>query len=723
MSDQPAYKNPALSFEERVDDLIARMTLEEKISQMAHRAPAIERLGIPMYNWWNECLHGVGRAGIATVFPQAIGMAATWNVDLIHEVATVIADEGRAKHHQAIREGNRGQYHGVTFWTPNINIFRDPRWGRGQETYGECPYLTARLGVAFVKGLQGDDPKYLKAVATPKHYAVHSGPEHDRHHFDVDVCERDLRDTYLPAFKATVQEGGAYSVMSAYQRFRSEPCSSSSLLLQAILRDEWGFDGYVVSDCGAIRDIFAHHKVVKTGEEAAARAVKAGCDLNCGEVYPMLLSAVEQCLINEATIDRAVKQLFLARFKLGMFDPPEMVHYAQIPFEVNDCPKHRNLALRTARESIVLLKNDGLLPLDKTQIKTVAVIGPNADSVGVLLGNYNGIPSQPVTPLAGIRRKVEPDGDVLYVKGCNITTKIHHDSGRDYNEQFASAIDIARRADVVIMVMGLSQALEGEEGQREGVEPGMSSQADRQGLDLPAVQEELLKTIHNVGKPIVLVLMNGSAVSVNWADQHVPAIVEAWYPGQAGGAALADVLFGDYSPAGRLPVTFYKSIEQLPPFKDYDMAKGRTYRYFTDEPLYAFGHGLSYTQFTYSDLQITPQQPQTGEAVTVSVTVKNTGQCAGDEVMQLYLRDVEASGLVPVRQLAGFNRIHLQPGAEQTVHLTLKPEQFSLVTESGQRIVEPGLFEVAVGGGQPGYDEGVLVGQIQVVGEPLTLDP
>ncbi|MBN1201990.1 MAG: glycoside hydrolase family 3 C-terminal domain-containing protein [Anaerolineae bacterium] len=725
MSDQPAYKNPALSFEERINDLIAQMTLEEKISQMVHQAPAIERLDIPAYNWWNECLHGVGRAGIATVFPQAIGMAATWNADLIHEVATAISDEGRAKHHQALRDGNHGQqYHGLTFWTPNINIFRDPRWGRGQETYGECPYLTAWLGVAFVKGLQGDDPKYLKAIATPKHYAVHSGPEHDRHHFDIDVSERDLRDTYLPAFKATVQEGAAYSVMSAYQRFRGEPCSSSTLLLQEILRDEWGFEGYVVSDCGAIYDIFENHKVVKTPEEAAARAVKAGCELNCGGIYPMLLDAVEQGLIDEATIDQALKRLFMARFKLGMFDPPDMVPYAQIPHEVNDSSKHRELALRTAREAMVLLKNDGLLPLDKSQLKTIAVIGPNADSVEVMLGNYNGIPAQPVTPLAGIRKKVEPDVDVLYVKGCNITSKIQADRGHGYNEQFASAVEIARRADVVIMVMGLSQVLEGEEGQREGVEAGMSSQGDRRGLDLPSVQEELLKMIHGVGKPVVLVLINGSAISVNWADQHVPTIIEAWYPGQAGGTALADVLFGDYNPAGRLPITFYKSVEQLPPFTDYDMAKGRTYRYFTDEALYAFGHGLSYTQFAYSDLQITPQQPRTSASVEVAVTVKNTGDRAGDEVVQLYMRDVEASALVPVRQLAGFDRIHLPPGTAQTVRFTLKPEQFSLVTDSGQRLIEPGLFEIVVGGHQPGADDaGLLVGQVEVIGESLILEP
>ncbi|MBI5928766.1 MAG: glycoside hydrolase family 3 C-terminal domain-containing protein [Chloroflexi bacterium] len=713
------YKNPDLPFEERVVDLVSRMTLDEKISQMVHHAPAIERLGIPAYNWWNECLHGVGRAGIATIFPQAIGIASTWNVDLMHTIAVAISDEGRAKYHQAIREGFHGQYHGLTFWTPNINIFRDPRWGRGQETYGECPYLTSRLGVAMVKGLQGDNPKYLKTVATPKHYAVHSGPEHARHHFDVDVPERDLWDTYLPAFKATVQEGQAYSVMSAYQRFRGEPCSSSTLLLQDILRDEWGFEGFVVSDCGAIRDIFENHRVVDTAEEAAARAVIAGCELNCGETYMMLKGALEQNLIDEATIDRAVRLLFLARFKLGMFDPPECVPFAQIPYEVNDSPLHRDLALQTARESMILLKNDGLLPLDKSQLKTIAVIGPNADSIDALLGNYSGIPAQPITPLAGIRKKVEPDVEVLYVKGCNVVNLILEIRDRNYNEQFSSALTVARRADVVVMVMGLSQALEGENGQMENVGDGQKSQGDRQGLDLPTVQEELLKAVHALGKPVVLVLMNGSPISVNWADEHIPAIVEAWYPGQAGGTALADVLFGDYNPAGRLPITFYKSDAQLPPIEDYEMAKGRTYRYFKGEPLYPFGHGLSYTTFTYHDLQL-PHELQIGQPLDVQVTVQNVGDWAGDEVVQLYLRHLESSGVVPIHQLAGFARVPLQPGQSQTLYFTLRPEQFSFVTEDGRRFIEPGRFSIIVGGGQPGYSS-TLSGDIELMGEVVEI--
>ena len=694
-SSAPAYQDPSLPVETRVDDLIARMTLEEKASQMIHAAPAIPRLGVPEYNWWNECLHGVGRAGIATVFPQAIGLAATWNTDLMHRVAVAISDEARAKHHEALRNGNREQYYGLTFWSPNINIFRDPRWGRGQETYGEDPYLTARMGVAFVKGLQGDDPKYLKLVATPKHYAVHSGPEHERHHFDANVSDRDLRMTYLPAFEATIREGKAFSIMGAYQRFRGDPCCASPLLLQHILRDEWGFEGYVVSDCGAIADIYRHHKVVGTAAEAAALAVKAGCDLECGAVYPALVEAVRKGLIDETTIDRSLKRLFTARFRLGMFDPPAMVPYAQIPYTVNDCDEHKALALEAARQSIVLLKNDGLLPLHK-DLKSIAVIGPNADWVEVLLGNYNGTPSKAVTPLEGIRAAVSAATEVAYARGCGVTGPS--------KAGFDEAIARARAADVAILVLGLSQAVEGEEGQQEGVEAGQRSQGDRAGLDLPGVQEDLLKAVTATGTPVVLVLLNGSAISINWADAHVPAIVEAWYPGQAGGTALADVLFGDYSPAGRLPVTFYRSVDDLPPFRDYAMA-GRTYRYFTGEPLYPFGHGLSYTRFTYSDLRI-----QVGASVEVSATVRNVGACAGDEVVQLYISDVEASAPVPIRFLAGFRRVHLTPGEAQPVAFTVNRDQLAIIDDAGRRagtrrVVEPGAFAVSVGGGQPGYAE------------------
>lgn len=709
------YTDPAQPVAARVADLISRMTLPEKVSQMLHGAPAIERLGVPAYNWWNECLHGVGRAGIATVFPQAIGMAATWDTDLLHRVAVAISDEARAKHHAALgADGSSAQYYGLTFWTPNINIFRDPRWGRGQETYGEDPYLTARMGVTFIEGLQGDDPNYLKVAATAKHYAVHSGPENERHHFDAVVDERDLRETYLPAFEAAVREAHVASVMGAYNRTNGEPCCASPTLLQKILREEWGFggpdgvDGHVVSDCGAIHDIYAFHQVVETASEAAALAVKNGCDLNCGETYGALLIALEQGIIDEATLDVALTRLFTLRFTLGMFDPPEMVPYAQIPFEVNDCEAHRALALQTARESIVLLKNAaGLLPLDKASLKTIAVIGPNADDDLVLLSNYFGWPSRSVTPLQGIRDKVGAGVEVLYAPGCDVRS--------DDTSGFTEAVAAAQQADVVIAVMGLSQLVEGEEGQEEGVKGRLRSTGDRDDIALPGVQEALLQAVAATGKPLVVVLLNGSAVAINWVEEHAAAIVEAWYPGEEGGAALADALFGDVNPAGRLPVTFYKSVDDLPPFRDYAM-KGHTYRYFDGEALYPFGYGLSYTTFAYSNLAFSADAIRPGESVTVSAKVTNTGDRPGDEVVQLYVRDVEASAPVPIRQLQGFTRIHLAPGAQRVVTFTLAPKQMSLIADDGQRVIEPGLFEVSVGGGQPGTSAPVVVGHFTVVG-------
>ena len=851
------YRDSSLPIEARVEDLVSRMTLEEKISQMLYDAPAIERLNIPKYNWWNECLHGVAWAGIATVFPQAIGLAATWNADLMHRVATVISDEARAKHHEAIRRGHRVICGGLTFWSPNINIFRDPRWGRGQETYGEDPYLTARMGVAFVKGLQGDDPRYLKVVATPKHYAVHSGPESDRHHFNAQVDERDLRETYLPAFEACIKEAKAVSVMGAYNRTNGEPCCASLTLLERILRQEWGFDGYVVSDCWAIVDIYEHHKVVETAAEAAAMAVKAGCDLNCGRVFPALREAVEKGFIDEETIERAVRRLFRARFRLGMFDPPEKVPYAQIPYEVNDSKEHQALALRVARESIVLLKNEGnLLPLRK-DLKSIAVIGPNADDLQVLMGNYNGTPSRAATPLEGIRGKVSPATKLYYARGCEIargvlpltvvpptclrptdpdasqvgltaayydnpefegepvvarvdpmvdsrwkgaspltgqvgdafavrwtgslvapvtgtyklgvngstgytlyvngTLLVEHqgvicprirtkavdlEAGRFYSlrldyvnrgldpqaqllwsvprtDYLTEAVEVARKAEVVVMVMGLSAALEGEEMpvQVDGFAGG-----DRIDIGLPGPQEDLLKRIHALGKPMVLVLLNGSAVAVNWAAEHVPAIVEAWYPGQAGGDAIADVLFGDYNPSGRLPVTFYKSAEDLPPFEDYRM-QGRTYRYFPGEPLFPFGYGLSYTTFAYSNLRLSAKTIGSGDTLTVSVDVQNVGERAGDEVVQLYVSDVVASVPVPIRQLQGFERIQLLPGETKTVTFALSPRQLSLIDSDGRRVVEPGEFRISVGGCQPeskdfaGEAKSTLIGSFEVSGE------
>jgi len=697
-SDKPAYKDTSLPIAERVADLISRMTLKEKASQMVHPAADIPHLDVPEYNWWNECLHGVARAGVATVFPQAIGMAAMWNTELLHRLAVVISDEARAKHHEFARQDDRDIYKGLTFWSPNINIFRDPRWGRGHETYGEDPYLTGEMGVNFVKGLQGDDPKYLKLVATPKHYAVHSGPEADRHHFDAIASKKDMRETYLPAFKKCVQEGKAGSIMGAYNRTNGELCCASPTLLQKILRDEWGFDGYVVSDCGAIRDFHAHHKVTKNPQESAALAVKNGCELNCGSVFASLVTAVEEGLITEEELDKALTRLFTARFRLGMFDPEEMVPYAQIPYEVNDCQEHRELSLVAARESIVLLKNENsLLPLSKN-LKTILVTGPNADSLAVLLGNYEGTPSKYVTPVNGIRNKVEPDMKVFYTPGCHLTRKS--------KAGFSEAVGMAKKSDAVVVVLGLSPELEGEEG---------AGQGDKTNLDLPGVQEDLLKAVHAAGKPVILVLTSGSALAVNWEAENVPAIVQLWYSGEEGGTALADVLFGDYNPAGRLPVTFVKSLDQVPPFTDYSM-KNRTYRYMENEPLYPFGHGLSYTSFNYSNLKISKKEVSTGDSVEVKVDVENTGQYGGDEVVQLYVSKPDASVAVPIRSLQGFVRIHLKTGEKKTVGFTLTPEQFAVVNEEGKFIVEPGEVRVSVGGGQMG-----LTGSFKVVGQTVEI--
>ncbi|MEJ5309569.1 MAG: glycoside hydrolase family 3 C-terminal domain-containing protein [Anaerolineae bacterium] len=696
----PTYTDPALSFAERVRDLVSQMTIEEKVSQMGSESPAIERLGVPAYNWWNEALHGVARAGIATVFPQAIGLASTWNPDLIYRMAEAISDEGRAKHHEVVRKYPSGLYSGLTFWSPNINIFRDPRWGRGQETYGEDPYLTSRLGVSFVRGIQGTDPRYLKAVATPKHYAVHSGPEKDRHHFDARVSQRDLRMTYLPAFEACIVEGQAASIMGAYNRVNGEACCASPTLLQDILRDEWGFQGYVVSDCGAIDDIYSAHRLVSTPAEAAALAVKNGCDLECGCTYNIachyqkrLVEAVAKGLLTEDDLNKSVERLFMARFRLGMFDPDDRVPYAQIPFSVVDCAEHRELALEVARQSLVLLKNqDSLLPLDKDTLKSIAVIGPNADETLVLSGNYAGTPAEPVSVLAGIQALASAETEVIYARGCEIVD--------DSQSHFAEAVEAARKAQVAVMVMGLSQQLEGEEGQTEGNPRGVRSRGDRETLDLPPIQEQLLQAVYETGTPIILVLMNGSAVSINWAAEHVPAILEAWYPGQAGGTAVAEALFGLTNPGGRLPVTFYRSVADLPAFDDYSM-ENRTYRYFTGQPLYAFGFGLSYTTFTYRNLQITPERIKAGDSVSIQVEVENTGQRPGDEVVQLYLKDVEASLPVPLLQLQGFSRIRLSPGEKQTVQFTITAAQMSFADEDGKWVLEPGEFQVWVGGQQP----------------------
>ncbi len=715
-SGTPLYMDMAQNLEARVNDLVGRMTLDEKISQMVSEAPAIERLGIPQYNWWSEALHGVGRAGVATVFPQAIGLAGTWNTELIYKMAVAISDEARAMHHHFVSIGQRGLYQGLTFFSPNINIFRDPRWGRGQETYGEDPYLTSRLGSNFVRGLQGDDPRYLKLVATAKHFAAHSGPEATRFSFNSIVSQRDLRMTYLPAFQALVTEAKAYSVMSSYNRINGEADSASPTLLQKILREEWGFDGYVVSDWGSIFYLVDGHHVAKKDYEAAAMAVKAGCDLElCGTYgiacdYQQLQKAMGKKLLTEADIDRAVKRLFTARFRLGMFDDPTQVAYTQIPYSVVDSAEHRQLALEVARQCLVLLKNEGgLLPLDKTQVKSIAVIGPNADDTLVLTGNYMGTPAEPVSVLAGIRAMVSPGTKVTYVQGTKILGTV--------NNGVEDAVKAAKEADVAVLVMGLSQQLEGEEGQREGNPPGIISLGDRSSLDLTSNQEELIEAVYASGKPVVLVLINGSAVAINWADEHIPAILEAWYPGQAGGTAVAEALFGQTNPGGRLPVTFYKSVDDLPPFDDYSM-ENRTYRYFKGQPLYPFGFGLSYTTFAYSSIELSPITVKSGEPVSVTVEVENTGKIAGDEVVQLYLKDVEASQPVPLLQLQGFQRIRLEPGEKKTVQFTLTPAQMSFADENGNWLLEPGDFTVWVGGRQPEAGkafENVLEGKFTVV--------
>jgi beta-glucosidase len=823
--DTAIYKNPNLPVEQRVNDLVSKMTLEEKVSQMVYNSVAIKRLGIPEYNWWNEALHGVARNGIATVFPQAIGLAATWDTALMYRVSTVISDESRAKYNEALSRNKHGIYQGITLWSPNINIFRDPRWGRGMETYGEDPYLTGEMGVQFVKGLQGNDPKYLKTIATTKHFAVHSGPESERHTFNALISDYDLRETYLPHFEKCIVEGKVYSIMCAYNRFRGDACCGSDPLLKEILRDEWGFKGLIVSDCWAVPDMYNTHKIVKTPEEAASKAVKSGTDLECGNAYPSLVNAVKEGLIKEDDIDISVKRVFTARFKLGMFDPPEMVPYSKLN-EV-DTKTDKATALDAAEKSIVLLKNkNNLLPLKKN-IKTIAVLGPNANDVEVLLGNYNGFPSSPVTPLQGIKEKLK-NTNVIYERGCDLAENLpsfeiiddsylytsadkkehgllgeYYDNkdlnsepsfkridknidfgwwdgapdpkfdpdnygvrwsgvlvpgksgqyalggygfngfkiyledtllvqfdgefdpvktyklvnltaGKAYkikiefyknlryafmqfiwnapdNNMEQRAIDAVKKADEVVMVMGLSPRLEGEEMKVDvkGFKGG-----DRLTLDLPETQTNFIKKIYALGKPVVLVLLNGSAVSVNWENENIPAIVEAWYPGQAAGTAIANVLFGDYNPAGRLPVTFYKSVSQLPAFNNYSMT-GRTYRYFKGKPLYPFGFGLSYTTFSYKNLKLAKKILHKNDSTIVSVEVSNKGKIKGEEVVQLYVKAKHDTQTV--KTLKGFERISLEPGETKIVKFKITPDKLSRWIDEKGFLVEPDNYNIMIG--------------------------
>ncbi|NDV81782.1 glycoside hydrolase family 3 C-terminal domain-containing protein [Bacteroides sp. 51] len=686
-----AFRNTSLSVDERVTDLVSRLTLEEKVLQMLNDAPAIDRLGIPSYNWWNECLHGIGRTEYkVTVFPQAIGMAAAWDDVTFKQVAAAISDEGRAIYNDASSKGNRAIYHGLTFWTPNINIFRDPRWGRGQETYGEDPYLTGTLGKAFVEGLQGDDPMYLKASACAKHFAVHSGPENTRHTFNTKVSDYDLWDTYLPAFRDLIVDANVSGVMCAYNAFGGEPCCGNTLLMQDILRNKWNFTGYVTSDCGAIDDFYRQHKTHLDAAHASADAVYHGTDIDCGQnAYKGLVEAVKKGLITEDQIDVSLSRLFKIRFRLGLFDPAEQVKYSQIPLSVLECDAHKELSLKMARQSIVLLKNSNqLLPLKKN-LKKIAVIGPNADNKEAVLGNYNGFPSEIVTPLQAIKQKVGKKTEVIYTRGIDPVGNVNNDS-------IALLVNSLKNVDVVVMVGGISPQLEGEEMpvRIEGFNSG-----DRTSIALPRIQTELMKALHKENIPVVFVMMTGSALGIAWEAENLPAILNAWYGGQDAGTAIADVLFGDYNPSGRLPVTFYKSDKDLPSFNDFDM-DNRTYRYFKGEVTYPFGYGLSYADFGYSSITMKDKLAM-GEKLRIEVDVTNQSKKAGEEVVQVYVSYQDAAYKAPLYSLKSFKRVQLKAGETSKVTFELTPEQLSQTDIYGNSIQYPGKVKIYVGGSSP----------------------
>lgn len=851
------WMNPALPISERVNDLIAKMTLKEKVLQMQHTAPAIPQLHVPSYDWWSEALHGVARAGYATMFPQAIGMAATWDTKLVYKEGRVIATEARAKYNQAQREGNHSIYFGLTFWAPNINIVRDPRWGRSQETYGEDPFLTSKIGEAFVMGMQGNNPKYLEVVATPKHFDAYSGPEPLRHGFNAQVSMHDLEATYLPAFRATLVDGHADSTMCSYNAVNGVPSCANHFLLQKTLRDDWGFHGYVTSDCGAITDIAFGHHYAPNLERASVMAVEAGTDTTCGDEYVTLIKAVHQGLIPVSDINRAVKRLFTARMRLGMFDPSTDVPFDKIPMSEVNSPAHREFSLRAARESMVLLKNNGILPL-KPSARTIAVIGPEATLLRSLEGNYHGVAKDPVLPLDGMIHQFKGKAQILYAQGSPLVSELpvpvprsvfhpegeasltglkaeyfpntnfsgkpelvrvdpsiqfdwnaaapaskvpmktfsvrwtgtltppgtgdylftieqphcypceDHESfrvfldgkmvasGTNFNRRPAppsfhvdftsvkphtirveythnsplfgggvtlawkppvkvllnQAVKTAERADVVVAFVGLSPDLEGEEMPLDI--PGFDG-GDRTTLKLPPVQRKMLKALAATGKPLVVVLMNGSSLAVNWVQKHAAAILEAWYPGEVGGTAVAETLAGSNNPSGRLPLTFYKSVAQLPTFSQYSM-KGRTYRYFHWDPLYPFGYGLSYASFAFSNLHLSTSDVQAGQPLNVEADVKNTSGVAGDEVAELYIEYPNTPG-DPIRALKGFERVHLAPGATKRVTFTLDPRDLSTVTPKGVRVVRPGHYTVFVGGSQPVEGAKGVSSKFQITGE------
>lgn len=682
------FQNPDLSIEKRVDDLISRMTLEEKVGQLMYTAPAIERLNVPEYNWWNECLHGVARNGRATIFPQAIGMAATFDTELMFRIGDVISTEGRAKYNAASAKGYRGRYQGLTFWSPNVNIFRDPRWGRGQETYGEDPFLTSRMGVAFVKGLQGDHPKYLKAAGMGKHYAVHNGPEKLRHEFDAVVSDKDLWETYLPAFEALVKEADVEGIMGAYNRTNGEPCCAHPYLMQDILRKQWNFKGYFVSDCWAIVDFYSGHNVVKTAPEAAALALNTGCNLNCGSTFPELLKSIEQGLTTEAEVDKNLSELLPTRFKLGLFDPVGTNPFDHIGSEMIRHRRHVELSKEAATKSIVLLKNEEkALPLDK-EIGSVFVTGPMAAHMQALLANYYGVSEDMTTLLEGIVGKVSPHTLVKYRQGALLD-----EPNRNPNDWFSG---VAAESDVTIACIGISQLLEGEEGE------AIASKhlGDRAEVGLPQNQIDFIKLLKSKAKKLVVVVTGGSAISCPEIYEMADALLYVWYPGEKGGAALGDVLFGDAVPSGRLPVTVVKTIDDLPPFEDYAL-KNRTYRYQKTEPLFPFGFGLSYTNFKYSDLQLSKKKIKKGKNITAQVTITNTGDYKAEEVVQLYLTDVESNVELAQYALKGFKRVSLWPSASETLTFEITPDMMEMVNEKGEQLIEAGQFKVYIGGSVP----------------------
>ncbi|WP_299553132.1 glycoside hydrolase family 3 C-terminal domain-containing protein [Seonamhaeicola sp.] len=676
------WEDTSLSIDERVDALVKEMTLEEKCSQMLDVCPSIERLGIPEYNWWNEALHGVARNGRATVFPQAIGLGATFDEDLILRVGNAISDEARAKYNEAIKIGNRSRYAGLTFWSPNVNIFRDARWGRGQETYGEDPHLTSRIGVSFVKGLQGDDPNYIKAAACAKHYAVHSGPEELRHEFNAVVSKKDLYETYLPAFKALVQEANVEGVMGAYNRTLGEPCCGSPYLLQDILRDDWGFDGYIVSDCWAINDFHLYHKVTKTAEESSALALKSGININCGNAFNVLKSALDQGLITEALIDKRLEENLVTRFKLGLFDPVGSGPYDSLDASVVDSEAHRKIAREAAQKSIVLLKNkNNILPLDKN-IKTLYVVGPHASSEEVLLGNYYGLTSSTQTILDGIVGKVSPGTSINYKYGML--------PFRDNVNPIDWSTGEAGKAEACIAVMGISALLEGEEGEAIA----SSEKGDRTKIKLPQNQIDYIKKIKSkTDKPLILVLTGGSPIAIPELHDIVDAVLFVWYPGEEGGNAVADIIFGDVPPSGKLPITFPKSVDQLPPYEDYNM-KGRTYKYMAEAPLYPFGFGLSYTSFEYKNLSI-------DDAFNVTVEISNTGKLASEEVVQLYISSPKSGAEDPIFDLKSFKRVSLEPGKSEKLTFKLNKATFNQFDDNGKEVLRDGEYTIYVGGSLP----------------------